>query len=104
MEAIDLRKALVYAALAVFLGLVLVLAPLITLIATGTEDHYQLPSLFSQRLKELDGSSSEGSKSSTPDVESLALSFVIAFIALMFFRRRRPSGERRSFGPLPYQF
>jgi hypothetical protein len=102
MEALGLRKSLIYAALAFCLGLRLVLVPLITLAGTGAENHYGPFESLSERLKGLDGSSSEGSKSSTSDVESLALSFIIAMVAFMFFRRRRPNDERKVFGPLPY--
>jgi hypothetical protein len=104
MGAAALRGIWVYSILAIFMGLLLVLVPLITLVGVRAGDHYGLPQLLSQRLEQLDGSSSEKSKSDTSEVESLALSFIIAVVAFMFLRRRRPRGEYGGFGQLPYHF
>jgi hypothetical protein len=101
MEATALRKAWVYSALAIVLGLLLVLFPLITLTSIRAEDHHELNAMLSEKLKELDGSSSDR-KSSSSDVETLALSVIIALAAFMFLRRRRPQVGRRVIGQLPY--
>ena len=97
-----LRKPLVYSTVAIVVGLLLVLVPLITVVGTGSENHNGTLESFSRGLQGLDGSTSGSSKSSTSDVESLVLSFVIAIVAFMFFRRRRPNDELGAFGSLPY--
>jgi hypothetical protein len=97
LEAAALRKALVYSVFAILLGLLLVLVPLVTLAGIGAQDNYKPNELFSERLEQLDGRTSNN-RSSTSDVESLALSFIIVLAAFVFLRRRRPQFERRMAG------
>lgn len=94
LEAAALRKALIYSVFAVLLGLLLVLVPLVTLAEVGAQDHYKPNELFSERLEQLDGRTPDN-RSSTSDVESLALSFIIVLVAFVFLRRRKPQFERR---------
>jgi hypothetical protein len=101
MEATALKKAWVYSALAIVLGLLLMLFPLITLMSVGAKDHHDLNTMLSERLMELEGSSSDR-KSSPSEAETLSLSFIIALAAFMFLRRRRPQVGRRVIGQLPY--
>lgn len=95
MEAARLRRAWIYSILAIIVGLLLILVPLITLASVKAENHIAI-------LESLDGSSSDKSKSGTSEVESLALSFVIAVVAFMFLRRRRPQSEHTVLGQRPY--
>jgi hypothetical protein len=101
MEASALRRVWAYSALAVLLGLLLVLVPLITLLSIGAEDQRAANESFSLSIKKLEGSRSDNG-SSTADAESLALSFIIVVVAFMFLRRRRPQVGRRVIGQLPY--
>jgi hypothetical protein len=101
LEAAALRKALIYSVFAVLLGLLLVLVPLVTLAGIGAQDHYKPNELFSERLEQLDGRTPDN-RSSTSDVESLALSFIIVLAAFVFLRRRKPQFERRMAGALSY--
>jgi len=101
MEASALRRIWAYSAVAVLLGLLLVLVPLVTLLSIGAEDHNATSRSFFQSIKKLEGSRSDND-SSTADAESLALSFIIAVVAFMFLRRRRPQVGRRVIGQLPY--
>jgi uncharacterized BrkB/YihY/UPF0761 family membrane protein len=95
------RKIWIYSLLAVFVGLLLVLVPLITLVSVGTEN--QRTGSLSGSLRELDSSSSGRSKSDISTLESLALSFTIAVVGFMLLWRRRPRSERRwVFGQWPY--
>jgi hypothetical protein len=94
LEAATLRKALIYSVFAVFVGLLLVLVPLVTLAGIGSQDNYKPNELFSERLEQLDGRTPDN-RSSTSDVESLALSFIIVLAAFVFLRRRKPQFERR---------
>ncbi len=101
MEAAALRKALIYSVFAVLLGLLVVLVPLVTLAEIGAQDHHKPNELFSERLEQLDGRTPDN-RSSTSDVESLALSFIIVLAAFVFLRRRKPQFERRMAGALSY--
>lgn len=100
MEASALRRVWAYSALAVLLGLLLVLVPLITLLSIGAEDQRAANESFSLSIKKLEGSRSDNGSST--DAESLALSFIIVVVAFMFLRRRRPQVGRRVIGQLPY--
>lgn len=103
MEAVALRRTWVYSIIAVFVGLLLVLAPLVTIIGVRAEDHQeQRAALFSENLRTSKGSGSQASDSTTPEVESLALSFAIALFAFVFFRRRRPQSEPKLWGQWLY--
>lgn len=93
-----------YSMLAILTGLLLVLLPLVTMISVGAESHNALSGVFSESQAVRRGSNSRQSEPSTSDVESLALSFVIALFAFMFLRRRSPQRERISFRGLPYWF
>jgi hypothetical protein len=95
---------MVYAILAVFVGLLLVLLPLVTIIGVEAESHLGLPRAFSENQAGSAGPRSKQSGPSTSEVESLALSFAIAVLAFMFLRRRTPRHERIFFGQVPYWF
>ena len=89
--------------LAVVVGLLLVLVPLMVLVGLGTEDHREPTGLLPQSFAELDGSGSQRSKSDTDFLEGLSLSFAIAVVGFMLVRRRRPESERRPMvGQWPY--
>jgi hypothetical protein len=101
-KAVRLKRILAYSIVAIFAGLLLVLLPLVTIIGVEAEGHGELSRVFSESQAAQRGSNSGQSEPSNSDVESLALSFIIAVFAFMFFRRRSPRKERISFGQLPY--
>ncbi|HXX88467.1 MAG TPA: hypothetical protein VEH86_08490 [Candidatus Acidoferrum sp.] len=85
------------------MGLLVVLFPLITFVYVGTGGNNQPATAISRGLTELNGSSSQTSKSDTSTLESLAVSLAIAVAGFIFLRRRRPQSERHyTFGQLPY--
>ena len=88
-----MKKALLYSALAVILGLALTLVPLYTLAEVRTENRGLLmPNALSDQLKSLGGSSYHANtlESSNTDVELFAVSFVVALVAYMVFKRKTP--------------
>jgi hypothetical protein len=103
-KAVALRRILAYSVLAILVGLLLVLLPLVTLIGVEAKSHGVFSPVFSESEAVHGGSNSKQSEPSTSDVEGLALSFAIAVFAFMFLRRRRPQHERIPFGRLPYWF
>lgn len=96
-----MKRALVYSALAIILGLTIVLAPLIALAQIKKQDSYRLPETLSKQFREVEGSPSDASKS-TSEVESLGACFAIALVAYVFFRGKRPEREYRIIGKIPY--
>jgi len=107
MEANTLRRTLLYSAVAVVIGLLLTLVPLITLaeIKAGY-NHYAMPSSLSQRMETLEGArahfDADTPRYSAYDLEILAFSFVIALVAYVLFKRRTPHHDHRWSGPFPY--
>jgi hypothetical protein len=95
---------LAYSILAVLIGLLLVLLPLVTVIGGEAASHGEFSGVFSESQATPGSSSSRQSEPSPSDVESLALSFAIAVFAFMFMRRRSPRHERIGFGQVPYGF
>jgi len=82
------KKILVYSAVAVVLGLTLVLVPLIALAGIEAENNVMDRS-FCQQLEQLEGTHGlDAPKCSDSDVKILAFSFVIALVAYMLFRHR----------------
>jgi hypothetical protein len=93
MEANTLKKILLYSAVAVFLGLLLTLSPLIIVTEIKTEDYYgllpeQMRPEQQEKLKEIYGLGAP--KYSIADFEVLLTSFAIASGVYMFFKRRMP--------------
>lgn len=81
-----MKKILVYSAVAVVLGLTLVLGPLIALAGIKAENNVMGPS-FSQQLKQLEGTHGlDAPKFTNSDVKILAFSFVIALVVYMVFK------------------
>jgi len=93
MEADALKKILLYSAVAVFLGLLLTLSPLIIVTEIKTENHYgllpeQIRPGQQEKLKEIYGLGLP--KYSIADLEVLLTNFAIASVVYMFFKRRMP--------------
>jgi uncharacterized protein involved in cysteine biosynthesis len=86
MEADTLKKILVYLAVAVVLGLFLTLVPLITIAKIRVENDSFL----------------DASQYSDADLEIFAISFVIALVVYVLFKRRTPHHEYRGLAPYPY--
>ena len=86
-----MKKTLLYSAAAVVLGLLLTLVPLIR------SDHYlTMPNSLSEKLETLDGTYGFGGyRYSAADVNVFAISFVVALVVYMLFKRRRPHRDYR---------
>lgn len=98
-----MKKILLYSAVAVVLGLLLTLVPLITLAEIRAEDHYAMLGSFCEQLEKLEGPRGLGGpKYSAADVEVFAISFVIALVVYVLFKRRTPHRDYRWIGPYPY--
>ena len=98
-----MKKILLYSAVAVVLGLLLTLVPLIT-VARIRSDHYlAMPKSLPENLETLDGTYSfEGYRYSAADVNVFAISFVVALVVYMLFKRRKSHRDYRWVGPYPY--
>jgi branched-subunit amino acid ABC-type transport system permease component len=90
-----LRKILLYSVVAVVLGLLLILIPLITLADIRTEKDFQYgpPSYLEslpEQLRKLEGASNGLNKPaySTADLQILVISFAIALVVYLLFKRR----------------
>lgn len=97
-----MKKILVYFVVAVVLGLVLTLVPLIV---TGikAEYHYLMGLPLSEGLEHLEGTrGSEEPTYSISDVEILGISFVIASLAYLIFKRRTSHHDYRWGRPFPF--
>ncbi|MDI6905211.1 MAG: hypothetical protein QMD13_06975 [Candidatus Bathyarchaeia archaeon] len=82
-----MKKILVYSAVAVVLGLILTLVPLITLTEIQAENHYMAGSL-SEQLEKLEGTYGlNAPKYSVAELEIFAISFVIALVVYVVFKR-----------------
>jgi len=101
MEKVDLKKILAYTLTAVLLGSVIMLSPLQILYVSRGEGG--LLACNAPYVISIDQSpswgTSEAEKVAThptdPFIESLALSFFVALIAYLLFRRRRPDVSYR---------
>ncbi len=87
-----MKKILVYSAVAVVLGLILTLVPLFMLVEFKAEKHYDamlyLRSLPEQ-MEKLEGAYDLGApKYSAVDLEIFAISFAIALVVYVLFKRR----------------
>jgi hypothetical protein len=103
MEADTLKKILVYSAVAVVLGVVLTLAPLIALAGIKAEYHFLMRLPLSEGLEQLEGTHGlEEPKYSISDVEILGFSFVIASVAYLLFKRRTSHHDYRWGRPFPF--
>ena len=90
-----MKKILLYSAAAVVLGLLLMLVPLITLAKIRPNHYHAMRNSLSEKLETLDGTYDfGGSKYSAADVKVFAISFVVALVAYMLFKRRRPYSLR----------
>ncbi len=97
-----MKKILLYSGVAVVLGLLLILVPLITFAQTTTENGYATLRPFSKQLEGLEGLSADTPKYSTSDVKALAFSFIIASVAYLLFKRRTSRHDYRWTGLPPY--
>jgi hypothetical protein len=108
MEADAVRKTLIYFAAAVVLGLAFMLVPLITLAETMTQDHPSFPESLGmlpdslRKLAEVESPPRDRPRSSTFDVEVLGVSFIVALIAYVLFKRRLPERKYRMIGQIPF--
>ena len=91
-----MKKISLYLLVAVILGLSLTLVPLATIKAENGYNTIQ------QRLKTLEGYDSGATTYSAPDVEVLAISFVIALIAYLLFKHSSPRRHREWVWPYPF--
>ena len=92
-----MKKILLYSAVAVVLGLVLTLVPLIR------PDHYNAMRNSLSEKETLDGTYNFGGyRYSAADVKVFAISFVVALVVYMLFKRRRSHRDYRWIGPYPY--
>lgn len=96
MEKVDLKKILAYTLTAVLLGSVIMLSPLqLFYVSHGEEGVFTRSAPYIETLDQSPSwGTSEAEKVAThptdPFIESLALSFLVALIAYLLFRRRRP--------------
>jgi hypothetical protein len=99
METNTLKKILLYSGVAVVLGLLLTLVPLITLAEFRAENHYDA-TLYAQSLsgqmKRLEGTYGlDKPVYSTADLQVLGVCFAIALVVYVLFRRRTPFHDYR---------
>ena len=99
METDTLKKILLYSGVAVVLGLLLTLVPLITLAEFRTENHYDA-TLYAQslpeRMKRLEGTYGLDTPAySTANLQVLGVCFAIALVVYVLFRRRIPLHDYR---------
>jgi len=81
-----LKKALIYSAVAVVLGLLLTLFPLFTVAGFIAENHY---ASITYQLKNLERADSvDVTKYSVVGFEILAISFIVAFVAYALLKWR----------------
>jgi len=78
-----MKKMLLYFVVAVVLGLLLTLLPLFTLAELT-------PQTFSRQLEKLEGTYGLPPKYSVVDFEVFAISFTIALVVYVLFKRRIP--------------
>jgi preprotein translocase subunit SecG len=92
-----MKRAWLYLAFAVAIGLTLVLVPLITLANIRANDS------LSAHLQSLEGNTSSGSaKNLNNEVDALAISFFVALAAYALLKRKTPRQPNRAFSPYPF--
>ncbi len=96
-----MKKALVYTAVAVFLGLVLTLVLFAMIAEIKTQDHHEIPYMRWEQLEEFRDPSADTVEYSVSDLEVLAINIVIAFVAYMLFKRKTSDREYLH-RPFPY--
>jgi hypothetical protein len=82
------------------LGLALILLPLLALSETNPEPNLSLAESVQSKLRQVDHAPPDGSQSSR-EIETLGVSFLIAFAAYGFLRTRRSRSERKVYTPYP---
>lgn len=98
-----MKKILLYSTVAVVLGLLLTLVPLIALAEIRAENHYGRLCAFLEQMEKPEGTHGlSGSKFSAADLEVFAISFAIALVVYVLFKRRIPHRRYRWIGPYPY--
>jgi len=98
METDTLKKILLYSGVAVVLGLLLTLVPLITLAEFRAEnyDATLYAQSLSERMKSLEGAYGLDKPAySTADLQVLGVCFAIALVVYVLFRRRIPLHDYR---------
>jgi len=101
MEATRLRKTLIYSALAIILGLALVLLPLFTVAELRSQYEKQPQPSLAQRFKYIESPPPDSARFSS-DVEVLSACFAIALVAYVFFRGKRSHREDRTLHSVPF--
>jgi branched-subunit amino acid ABC-type transport system permease component len=96
MGAEAVKKTLVQSALAVILGLTIVLAPVVLLVSSQPQSNVGFSEALSTKFKEVERSASE------PDVEVFGICFVIALVGYVLIRRKTSDREFRRLGQSPY--
>ena len=104
METGTLKKILLYSAVAVVLGLLLTLVPLITLAEFRPENHYSVFYSLSEKMGEIEKPTYDRDTSafSAYNLDILAISFVIALVVYVLFKRRIPHDDYRWIRGYPY--
>jgi hypothetical protein len=92
METNTLKKILLHSVVAVVLGLLLTLLPLITLAEFKAENHYEATPYvqsLNEQMKRLEGTYGLDKPAySTADLQILGACFAIALVVYLLFRRR----------------
>jgi len=86
-----LKKILLYSTVAVAIGLLLTLTPLIILTKIKTENYYRMlpEAVFPEKLEKLKEAYGLGApKYSIADFEILLISFAVASVVYVFFKHR----------------
>jgi hypothetical protein len=93
---------LIYAAVAVVLGLIFVAVPMITLaeIRLQYSREVRLPPAWG--VVEVEGTAADMPEFSGSDAEIFGVSFVVALIAYLFVRSKLPEREHNWIGPFLY--
>ena len=95
-----MKKAMIYSALGSFLGLFLVVAPLLAVAEIKGQDPSAPPDSFSERF--IEGSTSDLPRFTPSDIWLLAICLAIAMAAYLFLHSRLPEREHRMVGHIPY--
>lgn len=97
MKEDTLKKTLVYSAIAVILGLLITLVPLIVYTQFTEESKYdgaQFSNSLPEQLRKLESPSTNlNVPNSTSDLQILAISFLIAVVMYVLVKRRRPQRD-----------
>jgi hypothetical protein len=92
-----MKRAWLYLASAVAVGLALVLVPLVTLANIRANDS------LSEHLQSLEGNtSSDSAKNQNNEVDVLAISFFVALAAYALLKHKTPRQPNRDFSPYPF--